>query len=37
MRVTAAGSLPADDFRGALVAMTEALPTNFHGDPDHRG
>lgn len=26
MRVTAAGSLPGDDFRGALVAMTEALP-----------
>ena len=26
MRVTAAGSLPGDDFRGALAAMTEALP-----------
>lgn len=26
MRVTAAGSLPGDDFRGALNAMTEALP-----------
>ncbi|MDO5677372.1 MAG: methionine synthase [Propionibacteriaceae bacterium] len=26
MRVTAAGSLPGDDFRGALKAMTEALP-----------
>ena len=26
MRVTAAGSLPGDDFRGALTAMTEVLP-----------
>lgn len=26
MRVTAAGSLPGDDFRGALTAMAEALP-----------
>ncbi|MGV8846314.1 methionine synthase [Tessaracoccus sp.] len=26
MRVTAAGSLPGDDFRGALGAMTEVLP-----------
>ena len=26
MRVTAAGSLPGDDFRGALAAMTEVLP-----------
>ncbi|AQP52101.1 hypothetical protein [Tessaracoccus flavescens] len=26
MRVTAAGSLPGDDFRGALSAMAEALP-----------
>lgn len=26
MRVTAAGSLPGDDFRGALAAMAEALP-----------
>lgn len=26
MRVTAAGSLPGDDFRGALSAMTEVLP-----------
>ena len=26
MRVTAAGSLPGDDFRSALGAMTEALP-----------
>lgn len=26
MRVTAAGSLPGTDFRGALTAMTEALP-----------
>ena len=26
MRITAAGSLPGDDFRGALTAMTEALP-----------
>ena len=26
MRVTAAGSVPGDDFRGALAAMTEALP-----------
>ena len=26
MRVTAAGSLPGDDFRGALGAMTELLP-----------
>ena len=26
MRVTAAGSLPGTDFRGALSAMAEALP-----------
>lgn len=26
MRVTAAGSLPGDDFRGALSAVAEALP-----------
>ena len=26
MRVTAAGSLPGDDFRGALAAITEILP-----------
>lgn len=26
MRVTAAGSLPGEDFRGALAAMAEALP-----------
>ncbi|HMR48804.1 MAG TPA: uroporphyrinogen decarboxylase family protein [Arachnia sp.] len=26
MRITAAGSLPGTDFRGALTAMTEALP-----------
>ncbi|MCC2593032.1 hypothetical protein LKO27_06345 [Tessaracoccus sp. OS52] len=26
MRITAAGSLPGDDFRGALTAMAEALP-----------
>lgn len=26
IRVTAAGSVPGDDFRGALVAMSEALP-----------
>ena len=26
MRVTAAGSLPGDDFRGALTAMAEVLP-----------
>lgn len=26
MRVTAGGSLPGDDFRGALTAMAEALP-----------
>ncbi len=26
MRITAAGSLPGDDFRGALGAMTEVLP-----------
>ncbi|MFT3886910.1 MAG: hypothetical protein QM713_01920 [Arachnia sp.] len=26
MRITAAGSLPGDDFRGALAAMAEALP-----------
>lgn len=26
MRVTATGSLPGDDFRGALAAMAEALP-----------
>ena len=26
MRVTAAGSLPGDDFRGAVRAMSEALP-----------
>ncbi|RRD07269.1 methionine synthase [Arachnia propionica] len=26
IRVTAAGSLPGDDFRGALTAMTELLP-----------
>lgn len=26
MRITAAGSLPGDDFRGALRAMSEALP-----------
>lgn len=26
MRITAAGSLPGDDFRGALQAMAEALP-----------
>lgn len=26
MRATAAGSLPGDDFRGALLAMREALP-----------
>lgn len=26
MRVTAAGSLPGDDFRGSLAAMSEALP-----------
>jgi methionine synthase II (cobalamin-independent) len=36
MRITAAGSLPGDDFRGALTAMTEALPelTPFPELPD---